>query len=81
MYDGLNAIGRPKAFCFIDFLCIRPALKGDFLPRAVSTVIGAIGHTLLLLCPYQTPWASTRDWCAFEIYHTVEAKAVFNVAP
>ena len=38
-----------------------------------------MGHTVILLSPWDVPTPLTRAWCMWELYCTVEAGAVFSV--
>jgi hypothetical protein len=65
---------------FLDYLCIRQCAKGDFKPKAVEVIIGAIGRVVLVLEPLRAPTTLSRAWCVYEISCTLRTKASLAVA-
>ena len=41
--------------------------------------IGEIGHTVMMLSPWNKPIPLTRAWCLWELYGTVHSRATFSV--
>ena len=52
----------------------------DWFMTTFAAAVGAIGHTLLVLQPWQAPAALTRSWCLWEVFVTLQAGARLSVA-
>jgi tetratricopeptide (TPR) repeat protein len=57
-----------------------PHLTFDWWSNTFKNAIGKIGHTVIVLTPWQNPIALTRAWCLFECYCTVATSSKFSVA-
>jgi hypothetical protein len=76
--DGRRMFELP--LFFLDYLCIRQCAKGDFKPKAVEVIIGAIGRVVLVLEPLRAPTTLSRAWCVYEISCTLRTNASLAVA-
>lgn len=52
--------------------------------RQLKYLINQIGHTVLVLCPWDRPhekcYPLQRTWCLYELYCVSQSKKIFNVA-
>ena len=56
-----------------------PNLPYEWWSGTFSSAIGEIGHTMLVLSPWDAPIPLTRAWCLWEILCTITNKADFTV--
>jgi len=54
-------------------------LPPDFWASGFREAIGRIGHTLLLLFPWERPVALTRAWCIWELACTLQTNARLSI--
>ena len=47
----------------------------DFWTTTFKDQVAVIGHTLLILHPWDKPIPLTRAWCVWEMYCTLDTKA------
>jgi len=70
-------------FFWFDCLCIdehaTQVLGPDFWDTTFKASIAAIGHTVMVLSPWQKPIPLTRSWCLWEIFCTIDVGARFTV--
>lgn len=52
----------------------------DYFFHAFKDAVGAIGNTVLVLEPWQSPIPLTRAWCVWEIFSTIATGAQLSVA-
>ena len=45
-----------------------------------KTAISEIGHTVMVLSPWENPVTLTRAWCLFELYATADCQCRFSIA-
>ena len=56
-----------------------PNLPYEWWAGTFSSAIGEIGHTMLVLSPWDAPIPLTRAWCLWEILCTIKMKAKLTV--
>lgn len=56
-----------------------PNLPYEWWSNTFSSAIGQIGHTMLVLCPWDAPIPLTRAWCLWEILCTIKQRARLTV--
>ena len=56
-----------------------PNLPYEWWSGTFSSAIGEIGHTMLVLSPWDAPIPLTRAWCLWEILCTIKNKAELTV--
>ena len=65
----------PEPYFWLDVICINQhataELDARFWETSFRDMIATIGHTVLVLSPWERPVAATRVWCLWEIYSTV----------
>jgi hypothetical protein len=89
LVDGLKQLvadlppHAPLPFLWLDFLCLDLHLPQNIPQEWWSTTfkhaIQQVGHTVMLLQPWDSPIALTRAWCLWELYATVDIDADFSV--
>jgi hypothetical protein len=57
-----------------------PKLPQDWWSGAFKQSVVDIGHTVLILLPWQAPVSLTRSWCLWEIFCTLDGEATLEVA-
>jgi hypothetical protein len=87
--DVLQALERyfalePDVIVWFDVFCANQhkALYRDFYwwTTTFKNSIAAIGRTVMVLAPWNDPVPLTRGWCIWELYCTIEAKNIFDIA-
>jgi hypothetical protein len=48
--------------------------------RAFKAAVRRIGHTLLVLQPWDAPLPLTRSWCLWELFCTLDGGAALDIA-
>ena len=74
--DGLPPGSPPQFFWFDCFSIDEHATQAkpqEFWGSTFREAIALIGHTLMLLSPWDQPFPLTRAWCLWELYCTEEA--------
>ena len=75
--------GEPEPFFWFDcFSLDQHAQSGqgsDWWRVTFLEAIGAIGHTVMMLSPWDNPTPLTRAWCLWELYCTHKSGATFSV--
>jgi hypothetical protein len=56
-----------------------PLMDSDWFKDAFAQAITRIGHTLLVLQPWDAPLPLTRSWCLWELLSTVDGGAQLEV--
>ena len=51
----------------------------DWWSNTFAGAIGDIGHTLLVVLPWQNPTSLTRAWCIWELYCSIQRDALLSV--
>ncbi len=59
---------------------LTPNLPFEWFTGTFKSAIRDMGHTVMVLAPYNNPFPFTRAWCLFEIYSTVITESKFEVA-
>ena len=81
--DAQDGGGAPMFFWF-DCLSIdehaTQALSQEWWGTTFKDAIGEIGHTVMVLAPWDAPEPLTRAWCLWEVYCSVDTGAEFGVA-
>ena len=83
-------LGEPEAFFWYDCFAIdqhecqypdpdKPKKSSEWWADTFLKAIGQIGHTVMMLSPWDNPVPLTRAWCLWELYCTWEAGAEFSV--
>ena len=75
---------NPDIFVWFDLFCNNQHSAAD-LPfewwtGVFSSSIQKIGHTVMILSPWDAPITLTRAWCLYEVYCTVQMKSRFEIA-
>jgi hypothetical protein len=75
--------GDPEPFYWFDCFSIDQHASQNF-PRdwwgsTFKETIQAIGHTVMILSPWASPFPLTRAWCLWELFCTVEGGKQFDV--
>eukprot|EP00940_MAST-03C_sp_MAST-3C-sp2_P000261 g261.t1 len=52
----------------------------NYFFKTFKTAVGSIGHTLLVLHPWNEPIPLMRSWCIWEIYSTISTGAKLSIA-
>lgn len=52
----------------------------DWLCDTFRDSIGRIGHTIMVMSPWDRPAAFTRSWCIYEAYVSLDTGAKFDIA-
>ena len=82
-FQAAQPEGEPEIFFWIDVCSIDQHNVGGWPQIWWSTtfkeVIKQIGHTVMMLSPWQNPHTLTRAWCLWELYCTVETGSEFSV--
>ena len=77
-----ESLPEPVFFWF-DCLCIdehaTQVLGPDFWDTTFKASIAKIGHTVMVLAPWEKPIPLTRSWCLWEIFCTIDVGAKFTV--
>ena len=55
------------------------AKPAEYFFTAFKDAVASIGHTVLVLAPWDAPIPATRAWCLWEIYSTLIAESRFEV--
>ena len=55
------------------------ALPQEWWASTFAEAIALIGHTVMLLSPWDAPFALTRVWCLFEIWATASTGTPLRV--
>ena len=75
--------GEPEPFFWFDCLSLdQHANNGqgsDWWRDTFLLAIGAIGHTVMMLSPWDNPTPLRRAWCLWELYSTHKAGVPFSV--
>ena len=75
--------GEPEPFFWFDcFSLDQHAQSGqgsDWWRDTFLRAIGTIGHTVMMLSPWDNPTPLTRAWCLWELYCTHRSGATFSV--
>eukprot|EP01051_Picozoa_sp_SAG22_P009608 SAG22_NODE_811_length_7061_cov_84.983338_7_plen_598_part_00 len=75
--------GAPEVFFWFDCCSIdqhaTQALPPVFWSSTFKEAIRLIGHTVMMLSPWDSPVPLTRAWCLWELHCTVEVGAEFSV--
>ena len=85
LLDALIAFGAEHSgsYFWIDMLMVDQnqahALPDDFWTVTFRKAIGRIGHTVMVLSPWEDPLPLTRAWCLFELHSSVLTGASFDV--
>jgi len=66
--------------CFVIDEHATQSLPQDWWSGTVGQCIEMIGHTVMLLAPWDDPIPLTRAWCLWELYCTVKTSTKFSVA-
>ena len=73
----------PVPFFWVDFLCtnlhVKQSIPQEWWSTTLKQAIERIGHTVMLLNPWDRPGVLTRSWCLWELYCTVDVNADFSV--
>ena len=82
-YVAVLPPGEPEPFFWFDCLVLdQHANNGegsDWWSETFLRAIGAIGHTVMMLSPWDNPIPLTRAWCLWELYCTHQADVEFSV--
>lgn len=65
---------------FVEDQCNVDSKPKDYFFTAFLNAVGAIGHTLLVLDPWNAPIPFERSWCVWEIYSTIATEGKLHVA-
>ena len=57
----------------------KPPADSEIVFTAFKDVVAQIGHTVLVLAPWNDPIPMTRAWCLWEIYSTLVAGSEFEI--
>eukprot|EP00035_Acanthoeca_spectabilis_P016656 m.345245 g.345245 ORF g.345245 m.345245 type:complete len:659 (+) comp16554_c1_seq2:117-2093(+) len=75
---------HPDTYFWIDFVILdqnsTQELPLGFWTNAFTDAIQEIGHTLLVLSPWDDPIPLTRAWCLFEMYSTMRSGVKLSIA-
>ena len=74
-----RSAGNDKAiFFWMDCVVVDEHASQSFPPKwwetAFAQAVASIGHTCLMMTPWDAPIVITRAWCLWEIYCTMEAE-------
>ena len=79
---GLPA-GSPEVFFWFDCFSMdehaTQVLPQEFWSSTFKEAVRLIGHTVMMLSPWDRPQPLTRAWCLWELHCTVEVGAQFSV--
>lgn len=75
---------KQTTFFWVDVCCVNQFVFAtehtfDWLTTTFKTNVGRIGHTLLVLTPWNQPTALTRAWCLFELFCTHETNVTLTI--
>jgi hypothetical protein len=75
--------GSPTVFFWYDCFSVdehaTQKLSQDWWSTTFREAIRLIGHTVMMLSPWNDPQPLTRSWCLWELYCTTEVGAKFSV--
>ena len=75
--------GEPEPFFWFDCLSLDQHTNNgqgsDWWRDTFLLAIGAIGHTVMMLSPWDKPVPLSRAWCLWELYSTHKAGVPFSV--
>jgi hypothetical protein len=82
-FQAAQPEGEPAIFFWIDVCSIDQHKVGgwpqEWWTTTFKEAIGLIGHTVMMLSPWDSPVPLTRSWCLWELYCTVATKTSFSV--
>jgi tetratricopeptide (TPR) repeat protein len=55
-------------------------LDFEWFHKTFQTAVGEIGHTVMVLSPWDNPLPFTRAWCIWEVYCSATQKCLFEIA-
>ena len=77
------AAGDAAPFYWFDCVSVDQHAAQSFPREWWSTTfrdaIGAMGHTVMVLSPWDKPFTLTRAWCLWEVFCSVDTGAEFSV--
>jgi hypothetical protein len=56
------------------------SLDFEWFHKTFQTAVGEIGHTVMVLSPWNNPLPFTRAWCIWEAYCSVTQNCLFEIA-
>ena len=72
-----------STYFWLDFLCIpqniKVTLPPDYLANVFGTSIKKIGHTLVVLLPWDKPGVLYRAWCIYEMFLSLSTDTPLSV--
>ena len=75
--------GEPEPFFWFDCFVLNQheaqSYSADWWNTAFRTAIGTIGHTLMMMSPWDNPIPLSRSWCLWELFCTHDTEANFSV--
>eukprot|EP01050_Picozoa_sp_SAG11_P004535 SAG11_NODE_292_length_11180_cov_6.023825_7_plen_723_part_00 len=82
-FQAAQPEGEPEIIFWIDICSVDQHKVGGWPPEWWTTnfkeAIRLIGHTVMMLSPWDRPQTLTRAWCLWELHCTVEVGAAFTV--
>jgi hypothetical protein len=82
-FEASQPEGSPPIFWWFDCFAIdehaTQALSQEWWSTTFKEAIAMMGHTVMILSPWDAPQPLERAWCLWELYCTVEMGAEFSV--
>jgi tetratricopeptide (TPR) repeat protein len=82
-FQATRPEGEPEAFFWIDVCSIDQHKVGgwpqEWWTTTFKEAIRLIGHTVMMLSPWDSPVPLTRAWCLWELHCTISVGAQFSV--
>ena len=82
-FEASQPKGGPEIFWWFDCFAIDEhathALSQDWWGTTFKEAISMMGHTVMLLSPWDAPQPLTRAWCLWELHCTVETGSRFSI--
>ena len=83
LVESLAPCVKPDTFVWVDICTVNQheTVQRPFAwwQTTFKEAVGGIGHTLLVLAPWENPVPLTRSWCLWEIFSTVSMGARLEV--
>ena len=81
-YEAAHPEQAPIFWWMCDYSFSQNSLSGHSIPleERLATIIDTLGHTVMVLDPWDAPATLGRIWCLWEILQTQQTEARFEVA-
>ena len=84
-YDGArdDADAEPPIYIWLDVLCVNQHVHAteefDWWSSTFRAAIARVGRTVSVLAPWEAPVATTRAWCVWELFCTVDSDTPLEI--